>query len=328
MNQAESQVIVPLGSEAHYWAERIYQKQPDFSRKRQIYLNVLAVHAVSQYFQWFGISSDWQTCDSHDPVLGMFMDVADLEIIGRGKLECRPVLPGEDHVFISSDAEEDRIGYVAVQFDEALETATLLGFTKTVSQDKVPLDTLESIETLLDIVGTSLVAPSPVEDISEAFLNWHEPVPLRAWLSNQFNELVAIGWQAFEAIERFITPESRTGMAFQVRSHRGAKIEAPIKLGKLFNFEKDGDQVALVMGLQEVEPLETEILVEVYPTGGHVSLPKDLQLLILDETGTAVMQTQACGSKNIQMEFSGEPGEQFSIKLAMGEFSMTEAFQL
>ncbi|HEY9743441.1 MAG TPA: DUF1822 family protein, partial [Coleofasciculaceae cyanobacterium] len=55
-------------------------------------------------------------------------------------------------------------------------------------------------------------------------------------------------------------------------------------------------------------------------------LPHDLQLMVLDEKGEAVMQAQARSTKNIQLKFSGEPGETFGVKVALGDVTVTEAF--
>ena len=320
-------IEIPLGSEAHAAAEIAYQKQSPPKRKH-IYLNILAVQAVKQYLQWLSIPTDWQSCESYDPVIRQFMDVADIDVPGYGRLECRPVLPGDDEIMIPGEVQDDRIGYIAVQFNEALEAATLLGFAKIVSQDRVPLETLEPIEKLLEIIGTAPATLSPTEEVPATLLNWREPVSLSKWLDQQFNEFVVMGWQTLEEISNLIVPEARMELALQVRGARGSGVAPPIKRGKLIAFEKGHDQVALVVGLQEIDPPDTEILVEVYPTNDQVYLPKDLELMVLDEAGVAVMKTQARSSKKIQMEFSGIPGEEFSIKLAIDEFSVIEPFRI
>jgi hypothetical protein len=40
----------------------------------------------------------------------------------------------------------------------------------------------------------------------------------------------------------------------------------------------------------------------VYPTGEQTYLPQDLQLMVLDEAGVAVMQAQARSTKNIEIK--------------------------
>lgn len=315
---------LPLTSAAHAAAEAAYAQQP-IAQQRQTYLNVLAVHAVQQYLQLLAIPTDWSGCDSHDLVMRSFINVADLAIPGYGRLECRPVLPGANTLDIPSEVHSDRIGYIAVQFDEDLETATLLGCVETVTQESVLIDDLYPIDYLLDKLGSAPLAFSPVEDVPEALLNWQEPVPLRDWLSKTLNDWVGQGWEAIDALANLISPDVRPGLAYSVRR---ASVATPIKRGKLLSFAKGQERVALIVGLQEAEPPETDISVEVYPTGEQGYLPQDLELMVLDENGSVVMQAQARSNRKIQIEFSGEPGEGFSIRLAMGEFSVTEAFQL
>lgn len=58
-------------------------------------------------------------------------DVADLLLPGIGKLECRPVLPGESKIILPAEVIQNRIGYVALQFNEQLDSVELLGFATT-----------------------------------------------------------------------------------------------------------------------------------------------------------------------------------------------------
>jgi hypothetical protein len=64
----------------------------------------------------------------------------------------------------------------------------------------------------------------------------------------------------------------------------------------------------------------------VYPANGKILLPEDLQLIVLDEAGKSVMQAEARSTKSILLKFSGEAGENFGIKVALGDVSITENF--
>lgn len=322
LSEHNSKIQIPISSEAYLEAEAAYAQQSS-TQRQQTYLNILAIHAVQTYLQWLAIPMDWRNCDSYNPTLRCFLNVADLEVLGYGRLECRPVLPGATMLEVPSEVQSDRIGYVAVQFDEDLETATLLGFSPTAAQTAIPLDSLASMDSLLDIVGNAPAVVLPTAEVSPELLNWQEPISLTTWLNHRVANLVETGWQTLAAIETFMSPEAQMELAFNVR--RGA---APVKCGKLIDVAKGSDRVALVVGIHEATPPETDISVEVYPTGEQGYLPKNLELIVLDDMGKPVMQAQARRNKKIQMEFSGEPGEAFSIRLAMGDFSMTEAFQL
>ena len=47
-------------------------------------------------------------------------DIAGLVVKDCGKLECHPVLPNSDFCYIPAEVWSDRIGYIAVQFDQDL----------------------------------------------------------------------------------------------------------------------------------------------------------------------------------------------------------------
>ncbi|MEC4991807.1 MAG: DUF1822 family protein, partial [Oscillatoria sp. PMC 1068.18] len=62
------------------------------------------------------------------------------------------------------------------------------------------------------------------------------------------------------------------------------------------------------------------------PEYGNNYLPEDLQLIISNDRGEVVMQAIAKRTENIQLEFSGEIGEGFSVRVALGESSISESF--
>jgi hypothetical protein len=87
-----------------------------------------------------------------------------------------------------------------------------------------------------------------------------------------------------------------------------------------------GEEVALCVGLVPETSSKMNISVEAYPKKGQSYLPQDLQLMVLDENGDVVLQAIAKSTETIQLKFKGESGERFSVKVALGEVSVTEAF--
>ncbi len=68
--------------------------QPSTEKAEQVALNTFAVYAVHFYLKSLQVETDLQKSDSWNPEIHAILDVADLVVKGRGKLECRPVLPG------------------------------------------------------------------------------------------------------------------------------------------------------------------------------------------------------------------------------------------
>ncbi|TAG73767.1 MAG: DUF1822 family protein [Oscillatoriales cyanobacterium] len=284
MNNTEVDLVltIPIAPAAYRSAQTLAQQQ-------------LAVHAVDLYFQCMEIDTDLGASNIWNPVIQKFMDIADLEVKGIGKLECRWVSPGEEGVSIPAEVRSDRIGYVAVE----------IGFVKNGDREKVPLSELESIDNLLE------------------YLDELKPVNLSQWLHN----IVGSGWHTAQTLF-----ESKPELQFAFRSPQvveksaSADVRVPVKRGKLLNLEWGKEQVALFVELMTTDEPDIDISVEVYPTNGQTNLPNDLQLMVLDDEGEPLMQARANKTENLLFELSGEPGEHFSVKLALGDFSVTENF--
>ncbi|HEY9674764.1 MAG TPA: DUF1822 family protein [Waterburya sp.] len=291
---------VPLALEAHARAEqfRRYQSNPD--KAKQVYLNTLAVYAVNIYLQCRGFDTDLETSDSWNPAMQMLLDTADLVVRNRGRLECRPVLPNAEVVCTPAEVWSERIGYVAVRLSESLREATLLGFVEKVATSELPLSELRSLEEL------------------PRYLNQTQPlVNLSQWFENIF----ATGWQALEGL----LDTEPTELAFSFRSRFRSVPE--VKRCKLIDVGTPGQSVAVIVAITQESEQEMDIRVEVQPPEGQPYLPSNLQLMVLDEDGEAVIDARArSDNKSIQLDFVGEPGDRFSVKVALGEVSVTEKF--
>jgi hypothetical protein len=139
---------VYLAREAHQIAEHFSQEQAEFEKAEQIYLNTLAVYAVNFYLQCLGFKTDFSAHQSRDSTRHSWLKVADLGVKDKGSLECRHVLPGSDFFEVPQAALSDRIGYVAVEINESMKEATLLGFTKQVTSQLFPLSQLRRLDDL------------------------------------------------------------------------------------------------------------------------------------------------------------------------------------
>lgn len=155
-------------------------------------------------------------------------------------------------------------------------------------------------------------------------------VNLSLWLHGAFDT----GW---EKVEEFLEPP-QTNFAFEPRgvalkSNDSAKNNAApaIQGRKLLGteIEKSDEPIALLVSLLPTESSEINISVSVRPTIINTRLPEELELMVLDETGTTFMQAQAKSSKDVQrikLNFLCDLGDSFFVKVALGEASHTEAF--
>lgn len=293
---------VPLSFEAHAIAKDSCQQQPDLQKAKQIYLNTLAIYAVEFYLRCLGFDTNWCQSDSRNPLMLKFMDIADLDIDGIGKLECRFVLPKAEVCHIPTDVIwEERIGYVVVQLHESLKEATLLGFTPTAAPE-VPLNQLQPLQNLIALL---------LQKKQSA------PVNLREW----FAGVIEAGWQE---IEQLLSIE-KVELAFMFRDAvtiaRGQQIDLGMELA--------GKPLGLVVMLPPEPDSEVEIRVQLHPLGGENYLPPGVKLIVNDASGQPVIDTESREVDNfIQLHFSAELGEQFSVTIAIGESSNTQDFCL
>ncbi|NEO71769.1 DUF1822 family protein [Moorena sp. SIO3H5] len=141
---------VPLTRDAYQLAETFSREQHEPDKAQQVYLNTLAVYAVNFYCQCIEVETDLKGSDSWNSVLRSLMDVADLLVKDWGKLECRPVLPGELFCNLPPESQQDRVGYVVVEINEQTNQATLLGFTKIAPTSSLEISQL-SLEHLIKL---------------------------------------------------------------------------------------------------------------------------------------------------------------------------------
>ena len=302
---------VPLGAEAHRLAQQFCRQQSDRTKAKQIYLNTLAVSAVKFYLQCMGIETNWEASLSYSPLFQSLMDVADLEIPKRGKLECRPVLAETNILYIPPEVWCDRIGYIAVRLDSKLVEATLLGFIKTVPESgELPLNQLQSLEDL----------PKHLHQIRQL-----QPTKMQVNLGQWFQHIFTDNWQSVEAL--LATEQNNFAFSLRSASRLG---EASVKRAKLIDLglQLANQSVALLVAIApDVDPKVT-ILVQLHPTNTDY-LPPDIKLILLSD-GSTLQEVQSRSEDNyIQLKrFRVNPGECFNIQVAFGNVTVTESFTI
>lgn len=299
---------VPLGVEAHSIAEQ-FRRKHRHGKAKQVYINTLAVSAVKFYLRCMGWDTNWEASFSYNPVMQSLMDVADLQVVGLGKLECFPVLPAQT-VYIPSVACSERIGYVAVQLSESLKVATLLGFVTTAAvEGEILLNELRSLEDLL----MHLHQIKQVESVKE-------PVKLNKWFENLFET----SWQSLEVI--FAAMDQRK-LAYRSMPSFGKASIARAKLIDM-GLQLGSQSVALLVALAPYYDHKIEISVQLHPVEGETYLPPLLKMTLLSESGEIFQEVQSRSHDNyIQLKrFRGYSGESFKIQVALGNVIIIENF--
>lgn len=304
----------PLSPKARYRAEQFKRQQATPEKGEQVRLNTLAVSFVNFYLECMGFETDLEKSEINW-VQQTLMDVAVLSLKKLGDIECRPVLANAQFVYVPPEVQSNRIGYVIVQIHASFREATILGFVKQVSTELLPLaqlqpleDLLEYLEDLSQVEQVQLTARTPILPKNR--------VNLKQWLNNIFE----VGWQEISTVLDLQLVETAWN-ARSTSASRGKQID----LGR----QTIAQSVVLVVALHPENSQETDINVEVHPTSGQTYLPPNLQISVLDFEGAAVMEASSRNTnKNIQLQFSAEAGEYFSVKLALGEAIVVEDFAI
>lgn len=155
-NQFHETITIPLRAKHRATAEQFAKAAMHPDQRDVIYHNTLAILALSDWLHWLQIPHSHQNCESWDPVIRGFDDVADLAIEEVGRVECRPVFPGADSLEIAPESQADRVGYFAIGLD--LQTvdrseATLIGFIPTSAlfdREQIWLSELQSLDDFLE----------------------------------------------------------------------------------------------------------------------------------------------------------------------------------
>ncbi|WP_293341870.1 DUF1822 family protein [Microcoleus sp. CAWBG58] len=300
---------IPLSFAAHDIAQQ-YAQLSGPKKFKQAYLNTLAVYAVDYYLRLMGFETNWEHSDSRDSVMLKFLDVADLDVVGIGKIECRPVLPDAGNCHIPFDVWDDRICYVAVQLNQSLQAATLLGFTQTAAAE-IPLTNLRKFDNFLEYLNDRRqTATANTKSDRPQFIN------LKQWFDGVFEE-------TWLTVEQLFNPQKVELIRFKnvVPIVRGQQIDLGMELA--------GAAVALIVTLPPKSDSEVEVTLQVHPIGDSVYLPKGVKLMVQDESAeTVLIDAEARDADNfIQLKIdSVESGECFKVTVALGAASVTEKF--
>ncbi|NEO56100.1 MAG: DUF1822 family protein [Okeania sp. SIO3B5] len=138
INKTELQpVIVTLDAETHQQAASVASEQSNPEIGKQTYFNILAVKAVNNLLKWLDFSTDLQQVKSLNPILSGVLNATDL-VVENKRLFCIPIVPGETEFSVPPDIPENIIGFVAVQFEQVLDKAKVLGYFPVTDVDNLP----------------------------------------------------------------------------------------------------------------------------------------------------------------------------------------------
>lgn len=311
MNSIESPLVtIPLSAADHEVAMEFAKQQPSPQRGKSIYLNTLAIQAVHHYLNWFGIDSNLAQSNAWSLPGQLLSSTADLVIPNIGTLECCPILPNQDRITLPMDALNDRLGYIAVQFNEQIDRVELKGFfplRTEIAPPEIRLTDFQPIEMLFESLEPTTVL-SPIQRGVTIVNN------LSQWLQN----LVEPGWQTLEELiaQGDVTLSLARSPAMINRDEASLTVSRfrAVDLGLRLNSEP----LILSVSVTPLNDREREVIVKVRPSGTQIYLPEGLRLAIFDESETPIENLQEIAQNDyslMQLIFRGEINEMFHLRL-------------
>lgn len=308
---------LPITQAARRIASHLASQQSTSQKASQVRLNTIAVCVVNDYLQMLEIATELSTSNIWKPAVRLTADIADLEIVGVGRLECRPVKKSNQTCYIPAEVWSDRIGYVVVQIDKSFREAALLGFAATAAIEELPLNKLRPVEDLIEhlhqlmqtVTATSTTDPNNLVNLSQ-------------WFQNIFDS----SWQTVETLLH----STQSSVAYNFRGANQLLANTPsipagsVRRAKSIDF--DTQSIALIVELTPKSQQKTHILLQVHPTGSQTYLPPLLQLKVVND-GVTFLEAETRSADNyIQLQFSGSSKERFSVEVVLGNTVITEDF--
>ena len=314
--ETENAISLPITGAIRHLAHEFAARQPTREKAEQVMLNTIAVSIVKNYLTLLDVPTDLASSDSWNPVMQLCSNVADLDIPGIGKLECRPVKSTATSCLIPLEVWDLRCGYVVVQIDELGKKAAILGFTPEITTEELPLSDLQPLESLID----------RLHELKQLNTNT-SVVNLAQWFDNIFDW----GWQTIESL---INPEQLTP-ALSLRSadllSPNAVADNSIARAKLIDLgvQLGNRSIVLLVKLIPEENGNIAVTLRIHPQPHEICLPEALELRVLESSGNVFMEAQARSRDNyIQLQFSGQPQEIFTVEIRLANIKFTERFQL
>ncbi|MGB3516485.1 MAG: DUF1822 family protein [Elainellaceae cyanobacterium] len=319
LTQAAIPMLVP--STTKQLAQGFAQQQPTSEKSEQVYYNTLAVLIVNNYLKMLGFKTDLSHCDSWNPLMRLTMNVADIELSGLGYLECRPVYSKGDRspsaIYVPSEVQDQRIGYVAVQIEA--DEAWLLGYSPEVSGEYVALADLQTMDGLL----THLDQIHQLKQGNEALITH---------LGHWFQDHIEQGWMKLEVIiaaNHAIAPRFRSATMLSTDVLRAKPSR--LTRAKLLSFSDENQTytVVLIVEVSSTDSSEFDIELMVCPIDDQDYLPAGMDIRILDEQDSQVMQAQTREENQlVEFIFGAEKGDRFSLQLVYHTTVLLESFKV
>ena len=171
--------------------------------------------------------------------------------------------------------------------------------------------------------------------------------PVKSNLGDWLKNVAETGWQKLDEgkqnLEDLIFPDENPNFAFRGGGNSRVESaahgsqssvnrfpEADVTRAKLIDLgmRLGRTSVALLVAIAQEDDRTLRVHIQLYPAIGERYLPTNIKLSLISDTGENLTDSQSrIQDKCILLkDFHVEPGESFSIRVALNDFSITEKF--
>lgn len=350
-------ITIPLSERDRTVANHFAQQQLTETKANQIYLNTLAVLTTHHYLNLLGISSNLEQSQCWSVVNQFCADLADLKLPKFGFLECRPIIQNQNFCQLPLEVMDDRIAYLIIRISEDQKAGELLGFVANPQSPRITIEQLNSLDNFLvfltnyqpktklfqwlenqiDEQWQSLESLLFYQKFAFRYYKFRH-YKIRKTLSNLVNDLYLQNeltlpneLTAIQALEQILTLTNNEELRWQAAEilwdldphHSLLDLRRILDLGTYFG----GIPVGLMVGILPKSEDRISLLFRLYCLGEQNHLPPNITLTGLDEQLHPFFNIKAREKdKYIQFKCIADFGEEFIIKVALGENNITKHF--
>ena len=310
-------------------AKKFAERQITASKRRQVYLNTLAISVVNWYLQCLGWETDLENSYSWNLELQTLLDVADILVPGCGRIECLCVEGSTQKLAISQDISEDTIACIVVNLSTQDRFAEILGFTKDTSTKAISLDSLTPIDNFPGYLASFTESSNLPQTLSK-LSSWLTEACTGDWLAwdslTQQNPTMAFRTPASQACDRRFEQETDLETESETTTHH-----KKVKRVKVWQLEtaSQSHAVALIVELKETTDRTVDIAIEICPADNSRLLPSGMIIDIMDEQQEIMVHAYIqADSELVEFSLSGQLGEIFSIRATLNATTVTESIKI
>jgi len=295
-NKQKNIINIRLRKSYRNLAEEFKSSISNLIRANQVYLNTLAICAVQQWLKDIGIATDWTECDSNNFMIREIKDIADLEIVGVGKLECRPILSGETRVHLPPEVIHNRIGYILVEVDTKNWEAKLLGFYPSSQSESISVEQLQPLKSVINIIY-----PPKQKEV---------PHDVLAWIETTLNKMC----DSVEAIFKDNSNSQRMIPLLGYRTVESSRIGYQGIINEINIVASSSIKVTKILGINKDSKF-INIIFDVTSTDANICIPKGLEVQALNQDNEVISTLKAGDNhSNLRLKFRCEFAEPFTVK--------------